>query len=100
MRRGRSVTCLRLKSYGNYARNVLVKQFWREKVTTKRMRAAPAPEPMNVSDHTSLAQVQVYIDRANQRRLADGAMSKRKTAKTKAATRSYKPCDPELQTGG
>ena len=56
------------------------------------------PELMNVSGHSSLAQVQVYIDKANQRRMADFAMDKRQAAGTKAATEIYKPYDPKLQT--
>ena len=58
------------------------------------------PELMNVSGHSNLAQVQVYIDKANQRRLADTAMDKRQVAGIKTATQIYKPFDPKLQTGG
>jgi hypothetical protein len=45
-----------------------------------------------------LAQVQVYIDKANQRRLADSAMDKRQAAGAKPETQNYKPHSANLQT--
>jgi hypothetical protein len=66
----------------------------------KRSAGCTGPELMNVSGHSSLAQVQVCIDKASQRRLADAAMDKRQAAGIKAATQIYKPFDPKLQTGG
>jgi len=50
-----------------------------------------APEIMAVSGHATLTQVQVYIEEAEQDRMADAAMKKRMAAGTETATGTYKP---------
>jgi integrase/recombinase XerD len=57
-----------------------------------------APEIMAVSGHRTLSQVQIYIDEVEQERMASNAMLKRAAA-IKTETQSYKPSDPDLQTG-
>jgi hypothetical protein len=42
------------------------------------------PEIMHVSGHATLAQVQVYVDAVEQKRMADAAMAKR-AARSKRA---------------
>lgn len=54
-------------------------------------------EMMQVSGHSSLAQLQEYLDEVDQQRQADEAMNKL-VAKTE--TQIYKPTDPRLQTKG
>lgn len=49
-------------------------------LTELAYKGCTGPELMGVSGHSSLAQVQVYIDMASQRRLADAAMDKRQAA--------------------
>jgi len=56
-------------------------------------------EMMEVSGHSSLAQLQVYLDEVEQERQADAAIEKLKASRTKKATPTYKPSDPDLQTG-
>jgi integrase len=46
------------------------------------------PEIMAVSGHSTLAQVQVYIDEGEQERMASSAMDKRMAAEAKTATGS------------
>jgi integrase len=46
------------------------------------------PEIMSISGHSTLAQVQVYIDEVEQERMAGSAMDKRSAAEAKAATSS------------
>ncbi len=46
------------------------------------------PEIMAISGHSTLAQVQVYIDEVEQERMAGSAMDKRSAAEAKAATSS------------
>ena len=46
------------------------------------------PEIMAVSGHSTLAQVQVYIDEVEQERMAASAMDKRSAAEAKTATGS------------
>jgi integrase/recombinase XerD len=57
-----------------------------------------AAEIMAVSGHSTLAQVQVYIDEVNRERLADAATLKRSQSGTRHE-QIYKPKDPRLQTG-
>ena len=52
-----------------------------------------APEIMAVSGHSTLSQVQVYIDDVDQKRMAEAAMGR-------ITNRIYKPNDPRSQTGG
>jgi integrase/recombinase XerD len=59
-------------------------------------------ELMALSGHSSLAQLQVYLDEVDQEKLADAAFAKlmaSRTKKTKKATPTYKPSDLDLQTG-
>lgn len=60
-----------------------------------------APELMALGGHATLAQLQVYLEEAEQERLADAAVAKRIAAakKGKAETPTYKPSVPKLQTG-
>lgn len=51
-----------------------------------------APEIMAVSGHSTLSQVQVYIDDVDQKRMAEAAMGR-------IANKNYKPDDPRSQTG-
>ena len=60
------------------------------------MRSA-APEIMAVSGHSTLAQVQVYIEEADRERLAASAMDK--VSRIETETEVCKPSDPRLQTG-
>lgn len=53
-------------------------------------------EMMQVSGHSSLAQLQVYLDEVDQERQADAAMAK---LMTKTETFDYKPSASRLQTG-
>jgi integrase/recombinase XerD len=57
-----------------------------------------APEIMAISGHSTLSQVQVYIDEVEQERMAEAAMTKREIAGHKTATSSGKPGDPVCQT--
>jgi hypothetical protein len=51
-----------------------------------------APEIMSISGHSTLAQVQVYIDEVEQECMAEAAMNKRQIAAAdKKATSSGKP---------
>jgi hypothetical protein len=54
---------------------------------------------MEVSGHSSLAQLQEYLDEVEQERQADAAMAKLMASRTKEATSTYKLSDPKLQTG-
>ena len=56
-----------------------------------------APEIMAVSGHSTLAQVQVYIEEADRERLAASAMDK--VSRIETETEVCKPSDPRLQTG-
>lgn len=56
-----------------------------------------APEIMAVSGHRTLAQVQIYIEEANRKHMAEAAMSK--LDRTEIATSSGKLSDPSWQTG-
>jgi integrase len=56
------------------------------------------PEIMAISGHRTLAQVQVYIEAAEQERMANNAMEKAAAA-IKSETETYKPSAPHLQTG-
>ena len=56
-------------------------------------------EMMNVSGHSSLAQLQEYLDEVAQEHQADAAMDKLMAAKAETRTPSYKPLNPKLQTG-
>ena len=53
-------------------------------------------EMMQVSGHSSLKQLQEYLDEVDQEHQADAAMAK---LKAKTETPTYKPFDPQLQTG-
>jgi integrase len=53
-------------------------------------------EMMQVSGHSSLKQLQEYLDEVDQEHQADAAMAK---LMTKTETSTYKPFDPQLQTG-
>ncbi len=53
-------------------------------------------EMMHVSGHSSLRQLQEYLDEVDQEHQADAAMTK---LMTKTETSTYKPFDPRLQTG-
>ena len=55
-----------------------------------------APEIMAVSGHRTLGQVQIYIEEANRKRMAEAAMDK--LSETETATTSGKPSDPKWQT--
>jgi hypothetical protein len=52
---------------------------------------------MAVSGHRTLGQVQIYIEEANRKRMAEAAMDK--LSETETATTSGKPSDPSWQTG-
>jgi len=54
---------------------------------------------MAVSGHSSLAQLQEYLDEVNQEHQADAAMAKLVASETKEETPTYKPSGPRLQTG-
>ncbi len=56
-----------------------------------------APEIMAVSGHSTLAQVQIYIDEADRARMAETAM--RKLSRIETETEIGKPSDPRWQTG-
>ena len=56
-----------------------------------------APEIMAVSGHRTLAQVQIYIEEANRKRMAEAAMNK--LDRTETATSAGKLSDPNWQTG-
>jgi integrase/recombinase XerD len=56
-------------------------------------------EMMEVSGHSSLAQLQEYLDEVEQERQADAAMAKLMASRAKKATSTYKLSDPDLQTG-
>jgi integrase len=56
-----------------------------------------ASEIMAVSGHSTLAQVQIYIDQADRVRMAETAM--RKLSRIEAETEIGKPSDPRWQTG-
>ena len=52
---------------------------------------ATAPQLMAISGHSSLAQVQVYIDEANQKRLAKAAIDKLRSSREKKRQQTYTP---------
>jgi integrase/recombinase XerD len=56
-------------------------------------------EMMAVSGHSSLAQLQVYLDEVDQEHQAAAAMAKLGASRTKKATSTYKPSEPDSQTG-
>lgn len=56
-----------------------------------------APEIASVSGHSTLAQVQIYIDEADRQRMAETAM--RKVGQIESGTEVCKPLDPRSQTG-
>jgi integrase len=56
-------------------------------------------EMMEVSGHSSLAQLQEYLDEVEQERQADAAIAKLLASRSKKATPTYKLSDPDLQTG-
>jgi integrase/recombinase XerD len=58
---------------------------------------ATGPELMSVSGHSTLAQVQIYIEEADRTRMADTAMLKLSRIETE--TEIGKPSDPRWQTG-
>ncbi len=57
-------------------------------------------EMMHVSGHSSLRQLQEYLDEVDQERQADAALDKLMAAEGKTATETYKPVAPNLQTSG
>jgi hypothetical protein len=57
-------------------------------------------EMMHVSGHSSLRQLQEYLDEVDQERQADAAMDKLIAAEAKAETQIYKLPTPKLQTLG
>jgi len=62
--------------------------------------AVAAPEIMAVSGHSTVAQVQVYIARVEQERMADAAMDKWRGPAAKPETSTYKPNASRLQSDG
>jgi integrase/recombinase XerD len=58
-----------------------------------------APELMALSGHATLAQLQVYLEEAEQERLAGAAIAKRRAAQAKTETLTCKPSTSRLQTG-
>lgn len=64
-------------------------------------KGCTGPELMAVSGHSSLAQLQEYLNEVEQERLADAAMEKQmQSRESENRTPTYKPATRKLQTGG